>query len=53
MRPGTCLVRRVLSSNVEEQFSIFGAGGALLYGFPTSLVLAVQFLRTESQARAR
>ena len=38
---------------MEEQFSNFGAGGALLYGFPTSRFLAVQFPRTESQTQAR
>ena len=41
----------VLSNNVEEQFTNFGASGALLYGLLTSLVLALLFRRTESQAR--
>jgi hypothetical protein len=43
----------VLASNVEEQFTNFGASGALLFGLLTSLVLALLFRRTESQARTR
>ena len=41
----------VLSSNVDEQFTNFGASGALLYGLLTSLVLALLLRRTESQGR--
>jgi hypothetical protein len=41
----------VLSSNVDEQFSNFGASGALLFGILTSLVLAKLLRRTESPAR--
>ena len=41
----------VLSSNVDEQFTNFGASGALLYGLLTSLVLALLLRRTESRGR--
>jgi hypothetical protein len=37
----------VLSSNVDEQFTNFGASGALLYALLTALLLAWLFQRTE------
>jgi hypothetical protein len=39
----------VLSSNVDEQFTNFGASGALLYALLTALLLAWLFQRTEAQ----
>jgi len=41
----------VLSSNVEEQFTNFGASGALLFAILTGLLLELLFRRVESQAR--
>jgi hypothetical protein len=43
----------VLSSNVDEQFTNFGASGALLFALLTGLVLELLFRRTEPQASAR
>ena len=40
----------VLSSNVDEQFTNFGASGALLYALVTALLLELIFSRNESQA---
>jgi hypothetical protein len=42
----------VLSSNVDEQFTNFGASGALLFAILTGLLLELLFRRMESQARA-
>jgi hypothetical protein len=41
----------VLSSNVDEQFTNFGASGALLFALLTGLLLAFLFRRMEAQAR--
>jgi hypothetical protein len=41
----------VLSSNVDEQFTNFGASGALLYALLTGLLLGALFRRAESQSR--
>jgi hypothetical protein len=41
----------VLSSNVDEQFTNFGASGALLFALLTGLLLELLFRRGESQAR--
>jgi hypothetical protein len=40
----------VLSSNVDEQFTNFGASGALLYALLTGLLLGALFRRAESQS---
>jgi hypothetical protein len=40
----------VISANIDERFTNFGASGCLLYGLLTGLLLAVLFRRTESQA---
>lgn len=40
----------VISSNVKEQFTNFGASGTLLYALLTGLLLARLFPRRESQA---
>ena len=42
----------VISANIEERFTNFGASGTLLYALVTGLLLAWMFRRTESQARA-
>jgi hypothetical protein len=41
----------VLSSNVDEQFTNFGASGALLYALLTGLLLELLFRRHELRAR--
>ena len=40
----------VLSSNVDEQFTNFGASGALLFAILTGLLLELLFRRMEAQA---
>jgi hypothetical protein len=42
----------VLSSNVDEQFTNFGASGALVFAVLTGLLLAFLFRRTEAQAHS-
>ena len=42
----------VISANIDEQFTNFGASGVVLYALVTALLLAWLFRRTESQARA-
>ena len=42
----------VISANIDERFTNFGASGTLLYALVTGLLLAWLFRRTESQARA-
>jgi hypothetical protein len=41
----------VISTNVEEQFTNFGASGALVFGLVTWLLLAVLFRATEPEVR--
>ena len=41
----------VISANIDERFTNFGASGTLLYALVTALLLAWLFRRTESQAR--
>ena len=40
----------VISANIDERFTNFGASGVLLYALVTGLLLAWLFHRTESQA---
>jgi hypothetical protein len=40
----------VISANIDERFTNFGASGCLLYALLTSLLLGVLFRRTENQA---
>ena len=40
----------VISANIDERFTNFGASGVLLYALVTGLLLAWMFRRTESQA---
>ncbi len=40
----------VISANIDERFTNFGASGVLLYALVTGLLLAWLFRRTESQA---
>jgi hypothetical protein len=42
----------VISANIDERFSNFGAGGVLLYALVTALLLARMFSRTDSQNTA-
>jgi len=42
----------VISANIDERFTNFGASGTLLYALVTGLLLAWLFRRTDSQARA-
>jgi hypothetical protein len=39
----------VISSNVDERFTNFGAGGAVVFGLLTWLLLAALFARTDAQ----
>jgi hypothetical protein len=49
---GWLVTSYVISANVKEQFTNFGAGGALVFGLLTWLLLAVLFRETEPQAAA-
>jgi hypothetical protein len=40
----------VISANIDERFTNFGASGVILYALTTGLLLAWLFRRTESQA---
>ena len=42
----------VISANIEERFTNFGASGVILYALATGLLLAWMFRRTESGARS-
>jgi hypothetical protein len=42
----------VISANIDERFTNFGASGVLLYALVTGLLLAWLFRRTESRAPA-
>jgi hypothetical protein len=48
---GWLVTSYVISKNVKEQFAIFGAGGALVFGLLTWLFLAVLLRGTEPEAR--
>jgi hypothetical protein len=48
---GWLVTSYVITKNVEEQFTNFGASGTLLFALLTSLLLALLFRRTESGAR--
>lgn len=43
----------VISANIDERFTNFGASGTLLYALVTGLLLAWLFRRTESRAPTR
>jgi hypothetical protein len=43
----------VISANIDERFTNFGASGTLLYALVTALLLAWLLRRTESHARPR
>jgi hypothetical protein len=47
---GWLVTSYVISRNVKEQFTNFGAGGAIVFGLLTWLVLAVLFRKTEPEA---
>jgi len=47
---GWLVTSYVISRNVKEQFTIFGASGAIVFGLLTWLVLAVLFRGTEPEA---
>ena len=47
---GWLVTSYVISSNVEERFTNFGAGGALVFGLLTWLLLAVLLRETEPEA---
>jgi hypothetical protein len=47
---GWLITSYVISSNVKERFTNFGAGGALVFGLLTWLVLAVLLRETEPEA---
>ena len=48
---GWLVTSYVISTNVKEQFTNFGAGGALVYGLLTWLVLAVLFRAAAHEVR--
>jgi hypothetical protein len=43
----------VISANIDERFTNFGASGVLLYALVTGLLLAWMFRRTEAAAHSR
>src|SRR5215211_948043 len=47
---GWLVTSYVITRNVKEQFTIFGASGAIVFGLLTWLVLAVLFRGTEPEA---
>ena len=47
---GWLVTSYVISRNVKEQFTIFGASGAIVFGLLTWLLLAVLFRGTEPEA---
>lgn len=47
---GWLVTSYVISANVKEQFTNFGAGGALVFGLLTWVLLAVLFRDTEPEA---
>jgi len=48
---GWLVTSYVISTNVKEQFTNFGAGGAIVYGLLTWLVLAVLFRAAAPEVR--
>jgi hypothetical protein len=48
---GWLVTSYVITKNVEEQFTNFGASGTLVFALVTSLLLALLFRRAESQPR--
>jgi hypothetical protein len=46
---GWLITSYVISSNVDERFTNFGAGGAVVFGLLTWLLLAALFARTDAQ----
>jgi hypothetical protein len=46
---GWLVTSYVISSNVDERFTNFGAGGAVVFGLLTWLLLAALFARTDAQ----
>jgi hypothetical protein len=48
---GWLVTSYVITKNVEEQFTNFGASGTLLFALLTSLLLALLFRRTDSGSR--
>jgi len=49
---GWLVTSYVITKNVEEQFTNFGASGTLLFALLTSLLLALLFRRTSAGSRA-
>jgi hypothetical protein len=49
---GWLVTSTVISSNVDEQFAVFGASGALVFALLTGAVLVVLLRRGEARARA-
>jgi hypothetical protein len=47
---GGLVTSYVISRNVKEQFAIFGASGAVVFGLRTWLLLALLFRGTEPEA---
>jgi hypothetical protein len=47
---GWLVTSYVISANVKEQFTNFGAGGAIVFGLLTWLLLAVLVRKTEAEA---
>jgi hypothetical protein len=41
----------VISANIDERFTNFGASGCLVYALLTGLLLEMSFRRTEAEAR--
>jgi hypothetical protein len=43
----------VISANIDERFTNFGASGCLLYALLTGLLLEIAYRRAEAEARAK
>ena len=50
---GWLVTSYVITANVEEQFAVFGASGAIVFGVLTWLTLAVLFRGTASKIEVR
>jgi hypothetical protein len=48
---GWLVTSYVITTNVKEQFAVFGGSGAIVYGLLTWVVLAVLFRATEPEVR--
>jgi hypothetical protein len=50
---GWLVTSYVITTNVKEQFVVFGGSGAIVFGLLTSLLLAVLFRAAAPEVRGR